>query len=263
MRFLLFLFLGLTLIPAHSQSTAGPTVSSFSIDAPQLGGQRKIWVYVPKDYAAGDKKYPVLYIHDGQNLFDASTSFAGEWNVDETLDSLKLPLIVVGIENGGDKRIDELTPYPHKKYGGGKADSYLDFLVNTLKPKIDATYRTKSGKKFTGIMGSSLGGLVSFYALLKYPDVFSKAGIFSPSFWFSPQVYEMMEKAPKTKAKMYFLCGDNESKEMVPDMRKMVSVVAKNRCDCLNLTKEVEVPGGEHNEKLWRENFGRAVKWLF
>lgn len=248
---------------ASAQSTAGKTVSSFEIYAPQLGGVRKIWVYVPTDYASGDKKYPVLYMHDGQNLFDASTSFAGEWNVDETLDSLKLPLIVIGIENGGDKRIDELTPFAHKKYGGGKADAYLDFLVKTLKPEIDKRYRTKPGKKHTGIMGSSLGGLVSFYALIKYPDVFSKAGIFSPAFWFTPELYTLFEKSPKTKAKMYFLCGDNESKEMVPDMRRMISLVAKNRCDCLNLTRSVEIPAGEHNEKLWRENFGKAVRWMF
>ena len=99
-------------------------------------------------------------MHDAQNLFDAKTSFAGEWNVDKTLDSLKAQVIVIGIEHGNEKRGDELTPFPNKKQGGGKADDYLDFIVNTLKPYVDKNYRTKTNASNTVIFGSSLGGLV-------------------------------------------------------------------------------------------------------
>lgn len=148
MRFVFLLSLFLFSLKGIGQSTASASVSHFEMDAPELGGSRRVWVYLPQGYLSEKtKKYPVLYMHDGQNLFDNSTAFAGEWNVDETLDSLKLPLIVVGIDNGGEKRIDELTPYRHEKYGGGKADVYLDFIVNKVKPKIEASYRTKPTKK--------------------------------------------------------------------------------------------------------------------
>ena len=110
-------------------------------------------------------------MHDAQNLFDTKTSFAGEWNVDEKLDSLSAQVIVVGIENGGEKRLEELTPYKNYNYGGGNADNYLEFIVNTLKPEIDKKYRTKPNAKNTTIMGSSLGGLTSFYAVIKYPEI--------------------------------------------------------------------------------------------
>lgn len=242
--------------------------TSFEISAPSLNTTKKIWVYLPLEYEKSNKKYPVLYMHDAQNLFDAKTSYAGEWKVEETLDSLKADVIVIGIEHGNDKRMDELTPFKNEKYGGGKADAYLDFIVSTLKPYADSTYRTKTSKKHTGIMGSSLGGLVSFYAVLKYPDVFGKAGVFSPSFWFSEEIYAIAKQAKKSKAKLYFLCGDSEGDEtdrplMVNDMNRMIEIISNNRCDCLNLTKSEVVKGGQHNEKLWAKNFGNAFQWLF
>ena len=146
------------------ESTASKQVSTFTIEAPQLKTAKKIWVYLPKNYLVSKKKYSVIYMHDAQNLFDAKTSYSGEWNVDEKLDSLNAQVIVIGIEHGNDKRLEELTPYKNEKYGGGKATDYLEFIVKTLKPKIDKTYRTKPEKKNTTIMGSSVGGLTSFYA---------------------------------------------------------------------------------------------------
>lgn len=249
---------------ASAQSTASKQVSTFTIDAPQLGTTKKIWLYLPENYQSGTKRLPVIYMHDAQNLFDKSTSYAGEWEVDETLDSLKAQVIVVGIEHGNEKRIDELTPYPNAKYGGGKADQYLEFIVNTLKPYIDKNYRTKPDVKHTVIFGSSLGGLTSFYAVLKYPKVFGKAGVFSPSFWYSNDIYELMKSAPKTKARIYFLAGDSESKDddVVGDMKRMENLLDANRCTCLKLNKSVVVKGGQHNEKLWRESFAKAYLWL-
>ncbi|MET0944861.1 MAG: alpha/beta hydrolase-fold protein [Flavobacterium sp.] len=245
------------------QSTASKNVSTFTIEAPQLKTTKKIWIYLPEGYSASaKKKYSVIYMHDAQNLFDAKTSYVGEWNVDEKLDSLKAPVIVVGIEHGNDKRIDELTPFKNEKYGGGNADNYLDFIVKTLKPYIDKNYRTKTKAKNTTIMGSSLGGLVSYYAILKYPEVFGNAGVFSPSFWFSNDIYTYTEQAPKNKTRIYFLCGDKESDDMVAEMKKMETLLDRNRCYCLHLTKSKVVKGGEHNEKLWRDNFVNAVLWL-
>lgn len=239
------------------------TVTSFTIEAPQLKSSKKIWLYLPEGYSTSKKKYPVIYMHDAQNLFDDKTSYAGEWHIDETLDSLKAEVIIVGIEHGNEKRMEELTPYPNEKYGGGKADAYLDFMVNTLKPYIDTNYRTKTGKMNTAIAGSSLGGLVSYYAVLKYPKVFGKAAIFSPSFWFTHEIYTLTENNKKLKTKLYFLCGDAESATMVSDMDKMVDLVNDKRCSCMHLTRKVIVADGKHNEKLWSNAFGKAYLWLF
>ncbi|KLT70104.1 alpha/beta hydrolase [Flavobacterium sp. ABG] len=261
--FFFFVFLGTIFSSTAQESTASKNVSTFTIEAPQLKTTKKIWIYLPENYSTSiKKKYPVFYMHDAQNLFDSKTSYAGEWNVDEKLDSLKAQVIVVGIEHGNDKRTDELTPYKNEKYGGGNADNYLEFIVKTLKPYIDKNYRTKPDVKNTTIMGSSLGGLVSYYAAFQYPKVFGKAGVFSPSFWFSNDIYTLTEKAPKIKTKFYFLCGDNEDDDMVKDMTKMERLLDKNRCYCLHLTRSKIVKGGQHNEKLWRDNFVTAFLWL-
>jgi predicted alpha/beta superfamily hydrolase len=244
------------------QTVAQERYNTFELEAPQLKTTKKIWVYLPLDYDQSTKKYPVIYMHDAQNLFDSKTSYAGEWKVDETLDSLKANVIVIGIEHGNDKRMEELTPFKNEKYGGGNADAYLDFIVSTLKPCVDSKYRTKTNAKHTTIFGSSLGGLVSFYAVLKYPEVFGNAGIFSPSFWFTADIYEYAKNAEKSKAKLYFLCGDSESEDMVADMQRMTKIMSDNRCDCKHLTKEVVVKDGKHNEKMWSGQFGNAVIWL-
>lgn len=239
--------------------------STFEIDAPQLQTKKKIWVYLPLNYEKSTKKYPVIYMHDAQNLFDAAASFGDEWNIDETLDSLKAKVIVIGIEHGNEKRFEELTPYKNEIRGGGNADLYLDFIVKTLKPQIDSTYRTKTNAKNTCIWGSSLGGLVSFYATLKYPDVFGKVGCFSPAFWINKEaIFQKMENTPEFNTKIYLLCGDNEGKEnMVANMKEMETLINSKRCECKKLNKSVIIKGGEHNEKLWRNAFAKAYLWLF
>jgi predicted alpha/beta superfamily hydrolase len=260
--FLLFALLVAETTVIAQKSTASKQVSSFTIAAPQLHTTKKIWIYLPKNYESSNKKYSVLYMHDAQNLFDSKTAYAGEWNVDEKLDSINAQLIVIGIEHGNDKRMDELTPFKNEKYGGGNADAYLEFIVKTLKPQIDKNYRTKTNKNNTLIMGSSLGGLVSFYAILKYPQVFGKAGVFSPSFWFSDKIYDAAENTKKIKSKIYFLCGDEESDDMVADLNKMELLLNRKRCYCLNLNEKKIVKGGQHNEKLWRDGFTKAILWL-
>jgi len=253
------------LVCGYAQSTASKQVSSFTIDAPQLKTTKKIWVYLPKNYSTSTKKFPVIYMHDGQNLFDVTTAPYGEWNIDETLDSISAQVIVIGIEHGGEKRIEELTPTKHEKYGGGNADKYLDFIVTTLKPYVDKTYRTKTNTKNTAIFGSSLGGLVSFYAALKYPTVFGKVGCFSPSFWFSrKEITSLMEQTQTFKTKVYFLCGDSEGDDdVIRDLNSIEHLVNSKRCECKMLNKKVIVKGGQHNEKLWSKGFKKAYLWLF
>lgn len=253
-----------------SNSTATPNVKILSnnFSMPQFGDRKRIIrIYLPPGYEDSTETYPVLYMHDGQNLFDQYTSFAGEWNVDETINDLSssknLKLIIVGIDNGGSLRTEEYTPWANKTYGGGEAEKYIEFIVNTLKPNVDSAYHTKPEKKYTGIMGSSLGGLVTHYAALQYPDVFGKAGVFSPSFWFSDTCYQFAkEHANLQGQKMYFLAGGSESAGMVPDLEKMIKNMTEKGYDSVGIQKKI-VPGGKHNEQLWRNGFGEAVTWLF
>ncbi len=261
----LLLFVACTKLVSAQESTASAQVSTFTIACPQLNTTKKIWLYLPKEYNTTHKKYPVIYMPDAQNLFDATTSYVGEWNIDETLDSLQAKVIVVGIEHGGEKRLEELTPFPHEKYGGGKANAFLDFIVTTLKPYIDKKYRTKSDAKNTCLFGSSLGGLTAFYGVIKYPHVFGKAGCFSPAFWINrEEITTALEKTAQFNAKIYFLCGDNEGDEdMVTDLNHIEYLVNTKRCQCRHLNKKIIVAGGQHNEKLWREGFKKAYLWLF
>lgn len=258
----LFLLFLLTSFLMKAQSTASGNVSSFTLYSPQLDVEKKIWLYLPANYQ-GDakKKYPVIYMHDGQNLFDKTTSFSGEWRVDETLDSLKAEVIIVGIEHGGDRRLAELTPYPNEKYGGGDADIYMDFITGTLKPYVDENYRTKSDRKDTAIGGSSLGGLVSFYAVLKYPETFGKAIVFSPAFWFSKEIFTMAEQTEKIDAKVYFMAGDREDENMIPDLDRMYELVSGKIRNKKHLLKKV-VRGGNHDEALWSKEFPAAFLWI-
>lgn len=201
-----------------------------------------------------------MYMHDAQNLFDAKTSFVGEWNVDETLDSLKAEVIGIGIEHGNDKRINELTPYKNEKYGGGNADNYLDFVVSTLKPYVDKNYRTKVSAQNTIIAGSSLGGLISYYAALKYSHVFGKAIVFSPAYWFTNDIYTLIEKTKKVNTKIYFLCGVSESDDMVKEMNRMTQLLPSRIKNSIQISSKI-IKGGQHNEKLWREAFRKAYLW--
>jgi predicted alpha/beta superfamily hydrolase len=238
-----------------------PRFHTLEIESKQWNTEKTIWVYLPQNYNENTtEKYPVLYMHDGQNLFDEKLAFAGTWKIAETLDSLKLDLIVIGIAHGNEKRLEELTPFPHEKHGGGKADLYLDFVVSTLKPYVDENFRTKTDVKNTLMMGSSLGGLTSFYAILKYPEVFGAVGVFSPSFWFSEKMYPFAENSTLESKKIYMMCGDSESEKMVEDLEKMVGIIEKNARNTPLKTKIVK--GGKHHETLWADEFGEAILWL-
>lgn len=228
---------------------------------------RKVWLYLPPEYNTSSKSYPVIYMHDAQNLFDQKTSYAGEWNVDETLNEIYTEtgkgFIVVGLEHGGKERLNELSPWKHEKYGGGSGDTYLDVLLSKLKPKIDAEYRTINDPKTTAIIGSSMGGLISYYAGLKHPDVFGKVGALSTSFWFSEKVFEFTkEKGGLQESRIYLLVGDKEGGAMVPDMRKAKELLVDAGFNKENMISKV-VAGGQHNEALWRENFKEIILWLY
>jgi predicted alpha/beta superfamily hydrolase len=231
---------------------------------PQLGRTRRIWVYLPAAYSASTaKRYPVLYMHDGQNLFDNSTAFAGEWGVDEALDSIKNACIVVGIDNGGAKRMNEYNPNDTQQFGKGEGRAYLEFIVQTLKPFIDRQYRTFADKQHTYMAGSSMGGLITFYAGLYYPAVFGRLGVFSPSFWIEPliktQTTQFAKKTTHGSQKYYFYAGGGEGQQMAPDM-KAVAAILKQAAQPALIT--VVKPEGKHNEISWSAVFPDFFKWI-
>lgn len=234
-----------------------------------LGRERLVRLYLPPGYATSDKRYPVIYLHDGQNLFDDATSFVGEWGVDEAMDALAkehgLELIVVGIDHGDADRIHELSPWANPKYGRAEGREYLRFVVEVVKPFVDARFRTRPGRDHTAIMGSSMGALVSHYAAFEYPRVFGRIALFSPSYWFAPPVYELsrQQRLPRG-TRMLILAGDKEGDEprrVVADVERMVAEL-RLRQPQLRLRGEIRA-GGEHNERFWRAEFPRAMLFLF
>ncbi len=259
------------LAPPVPTSTASPSVSvmNTAFAMPQLGRTRRIWLYLPPDYATSTKTYPVLYMHDGQNLFDNATAFSGEWSVDETLDRLQAQgdwgCIVVGIDNGGASRLNEYSPYANPTYGGGQGDQYVDFLISTLKPYIDQNYRTRPDRLSTGIMGSSMGGLISLYAGLKRPDVFGRVGVFSPSLWFNRRIYSYARTAQPQRPdpRMFMLSGARESSSQVTDQRRMLDTLAFAGYQIGAEVDSVIKSDGQHAEWFWKREFGAAYQWLF
>jgi len=254
---------------AEKPSTAQPEVSLLKekLEIPGLNRKRQIRAYLPPGYASSDQRYPVLYMHDGQNLFDDATAYAGEWRVDETLNALarsnKLELIVVGIDNGQDKRMTELNPWDNPRFGASEGKEYMEFVVKVLKPLIDERYRTKADRANTAIMGSSMGGLISHYAIIHYPEVFSKAGIFSPAYWAAPPSFDYFAANPPAKdARLYFLSGGEEGGSMVPDVKKVFA--SNSPADKPNPNASLKiVSGAKHNEAFWSAEFEQAVLWLF
>jgi predicted alpha/beta superfamily hydrolase len=231
----------------------------------QFSTTKRIWIYLPPDYYTSSKNYSVLYMSDAQNLYDDYFSFAGEWGVDEAMQTFyqlnKKTSIIVGLETTTE-RMSELTPYPNPQYGGGLGDRYVDFLINDLKPYIDQNFRTLPQREFTGIAGSSLGGLMSFYAGIKNQLTFSRIGVFSPSFWFNDRIYSILTDShiKFDDTRIYFVCGGSESSSMVPDMTSMVNLA---RLVGYRNVNSVVKSDGQHSEWFWRREFPASYEWLF
>ena len=239
-----------------------------SVSSQFLTRPRDVIVYLPPDYFdQPERRYPVLYMHDGQNLMDASTAHSGEWRVDETAEQLIQagevePLIIVGVSNTSD-RIPEYTPVADSRYGGGNADAYGRFLVEELKPMIDARYRTRTGPEDTGLAGSSLGGLVSLYLGLEYPGTFTRLGVISPSVWWADRdiVKKVRTLDTRPPLRLWVDMGTQEDKDAIPDARLLRdALVARGWSSDL---KYVEIDGAAHNEAAWAARFGDVLRYLY
>jgi predicted alpha/beta superfamily hydrolase len=238
-----------------------------------LPDHRNVVVYLPPGYDDDPTaRYPVLYLQDGQNLFDPQTAFKkGEhWRVGETatalIDAHRIaPLIIVGIANTGPRRLFEYTPSYDRRRGGGGADLYGQLLTQELKPFIDQRYRTRPGRSDTGIGGSSLGGLVSLYLGLKYPGVFSRIAVMSPSVWWDRRVIlrHVRDARPKPPLKLWVDIGTREGRYHVDNTQLLKAGLLKaGWIEAVDLHYE-EVTGASHTEAAWADRLGRVLEFLF
>jgi predicted alpha/beta superfamily hydrolase len=230
-------------------------------------------VYLPPMYdEQPDRRFPVLYMQDGQNLFDPDTCFSkgNYWRMGETADHLICtgeiePLIIVGVYNTGEHRIDEYTPVEDKRLGGGQADAYGQMLVEELKPFVDHTYRTLPGMEHCGLGGSSLGGLVTLYLGLRYSWMFSKLAVMSPSVWWRNRaILKTVAKIRhKPEMKIWLDIGTKEGQRALPDARELnITLVKKGWVEGHDLSY-LEVADAEHNENAWAGRVAPMLKFLF
>jgi predicted alpha/beta superfamily hydrolase len=245
-------------------------IVSRRFNVPQLRRRRRIAVLLPHDYRTSGKRYPVLYLQDGQNLFEDGAPF-GTWGVDKQLALMAQrgvgDFIVVAIDHGGKERIKEFLPYESPRWGEGMGRAYAAFLAETLKPYIDQEYRTLSDRAHTGIGGSSMGGLISIYAGLQFPHVFSRFMIFSPSLWISPRLYfEPLTFAHQGETRIYLYMGGREGQGMLAHAESFHAHLQRGGAKPTghDLTVRFAIdPEGKHTESRWGHEFPKAAEWLF
>ena len=259
---------------------AGTVKVMRDVRSEELGNARDILVYLPPSYATANRTYPTLYMHDGQNLFDEATSFAGEWRVDEALEEAAdegIEAIVVGIPNTGVQRMNEYSPFKDARFGGGRAADYVKFVVATVKPLVDEAFRTTGDREATATIGSSMGGLISLYAFFERPDVFGAVGAVSPSVGFAHgALIEYLDHARFVGGRIYLDVGTGEGRprdrdplelrrepaayvRMVHAARDLL--IRKGYRDGRDLLY-VEEEGAVHNEAAWADRFPRLLRFL-
>jgi predicted alpha/beta superfamily hydrolase len=258
-------------------SVVGNVVIGPNVYSPQLDNRRHVIVYLPPSYAGSQRHYPVIYMQDGQNLFDHVTAFVDDWKVDETMETLATQgyeAIIVGIYNGGEQRNDEYSPYSSEHFHGGRGDAYLDFVIDTLKPAIDRDFRTLPDRHNTSIMGSSLGGLISLYAFLTRRETFGQVGLMSPSLWFGDgKIFDLVEKAPKIPGKIYLDAGTREYADFIDrplmrsryfyrDVRRLYRMLHRQGYRPMREVLYVEEQWARHREAAWARRLPAALHFL-
>ena len=250
----------------NSKNPFGTIEQIRSVYSPELDNERDLLVSLPGGYASGDRRFPVIYMHDGQNLFDPATSFSGSWNVDIAMAEMSLDgldAIVVGIPNMGRDRLAEYSPFEHPQLGGGRGDLYLDFLINTVKPLIDERYLTAADREHTGIVGSSMGGLISLYAFFRHPHVFGFAGVMSPSLWLTEtDTFAFIEQAPFSPGKLYLDVGHLEGARHVAKALRLRDLLEEKGYRIGADLLWVEEETGAHHESAWGRRFRDALPFL-
>ena len=236
-------------------------------ELPGLGGHREILVALPPSYRGSSTRYPVVYMHDGQNLFDAKTSFAGDWGLVDSLNHLAdegVEAIVVAIPNRGTRRRYEYSPFRDLIHGGGGGERYLEFIVTTLKPLIDGSFRTRPERDATVIAGSSLGGLISLYALYRHAGIFGAAGVLSPALWFARRaIFRYLAEQPdRPVGRIHLDAGDDEGPETLQNLRELRARLLDAGYVIGRDLSYVEEAGAGHDERAWGRRFRAALPFL-
>jgi len=254
--------LGLHRLLRRWHARKGRLVVLPAVHSPQLDNRRDVFVYVPAARARGDARYPVIYMQDGQNLFDPAMSFAGTWGVDETLTWASrrgLDAIVVGIPNTGGARIAEYNPFVEA------GDRYLDFVTLTVKPLVDGQFPTLPDRTHTGIAGSSMGGLISLYAFFRYSEIFGFAAALSPSLWFADgALLDLVARAPRVPGggRLYLDVGMREGEQTVALGRRLRDLLLAKGYEPSRDFRWVEDQDGVHHESAWGRRFRKALPFL-
>jgi predicted alpha/beta superfamily hydrolase len=265
----------------RNHTVVGEVLVLPQLASPQLGNSRDILVYLPPSYRTSTQHYPVVYMHDGQNLFDAYTSYAGEWRVDETCENLAdegIELIVVGMPNTGIQRMAEYGPFRSRGGDGGAGDAYLQFVIETVKPLIDATFRTLPEREHTAIIGSSMGGLISLYAGFRFPATFGIIGAMSPSLWFAnTAIFPFIRRTAFQPLRIYLDVGTREggrspvdrlllhasSRSYFGNVHRMHELLVAKGYRPGDTLHYVEEPMAAHNEAAWARRLPDALRFLF
>ncbi len=253
--------------------------------SPQLNNAREVYVWLPTDYEASARRYPVVYMHDAQNLFDKATSYSGdsEWEVDETMTALSedgFAAIIVGLPNMREMRGSEYSPYDwalNDKAFRGAGDAYIDFIVETVKPLIDRHFRTQVAVRATGIAGSSMGGLISLYGFLKHPDVFDFCGVFSPAYWFGNDgLLTTTQRCADGHGRIYLDVGTHEGETLaafnlhqddldaayVAGVRALRDALVPRGYVLGDNLMYIEEEGALHREAAWARRLPNALRFM-
>jgi predicted alpha/beta superfamily hydrolase len=259
--------------PARRHTLTGNIRLHRAFPSRVLGRGRDVLVYLPPGYGDGTRRYPVLYFNDGQNLFDGATAFVPgqEWGLDETAERLILagalpPLIIVAVDHGVERRLDEFSPTRDKqRRAGGAADRYGRMLVDELKPFIDANYRTLPGPSTTALGGSSMGGLVTLYLGLTRPGTFGRLAVMSPSVWWDDRVIvrqvERLERRPPLR--IWLDVGTAEGEKALEDVRALKrALIAAGWQEGVDL-HYLEAADASHSETAWAARVAPMLEFLF
>lgn len=239
---------------------------SDEFEIPQLNKTRKIWALLPHDYDNSTERYPVMYLQDAQNLFNENSPY-GNWEIDKKLAIMaeyKIgKIIIIAIEHAEEDREKEYN-VGKTILGKGQGKKYIKFISETLKPFVDNQFRTKPEREFTGIGGSSLGGLISIFCGLMYPKMYGKLMAFSPSLWVSPKLTIDGDDENNKDTKIYLYAGGDESENLVEQVKKFkknlkADEFVKNKMK-INISINME---GKHNESYWSDEFPKAIEWLY
>lgn len=246
-------------LPVDLPDGPAPTLWRFAgVTGPGAAG-RDVLVALPPGYAEQTSSYPVVYFQDGQNCFDPATSFAHHWGLLETLASLdaRRSAILVAIPNLGVERLDEYSPFDDIIRGPGEGAAYLNFVAHTVKPLVDSAFRTQPGRHTTAIAGSSMGGLISLYAVMAEAATFGAAWVMSPALWYADAaIFDWLAAQPGPVGRIWLDTGELEGTDAVADVRRMRELLIRRGWRLNDSLRYLEDPDGDHDETSW----GRRVR---